>query len=101
VAATARIAVVFSEPLSHRTVQVKAREAELRAATEDDMPLLRRYRVSMEHEVGCLGYDGHVIQTMLSFRLDDVVAIRFSPVEALDQTPGPKAGTALPATSAA
>ncbi|MGO4394950.1 hypothetical protein AB4Z46_26700 [Variovorax sp. M-6] len=96
IAATGHIAVVFSEPLSHRTVQVKARRAELRAATEADHPLLRRYLRSMEYEVGCVGYDIPFVRAMLAFALDDVVAIRFSPTEAFDQTPGPKAGSALP-----
>ena len=100
VAATGCIAVVFSEPLSHRTVQVKAHEAELRAATEADVPLLQRYLASMEYEVGCVGYDAPFVRAMLGFRLDDVVAISFSPAEAFDQTPGPKAGTALPAAAA-
>ena len=97
IAATGHIAVVFSEPLSHRTVQVKAGRAELRAATEADEPLLRRYLRSMEHEVGCVGYDIPFVRAMLACRLDDLVAIRFNPTEAFDQTPGPKAGSALPA----
>lgn len=97
VAATGHVAVVFSEPLSHRTVQVKARRAELRAATDSDRPLLSRYLRSMEHEVGCVGYDAVFVRAMLAFDLDDVVAIRFTPTEAYDQTPGPKAGSALPA----
>ena len=97
IAATGHIAVVFSEPLSHRTVQVKAGRAELRAATEADEPLLRRYLRSMEHEVGCVGYDIPFVRAMLAFKLDDVVAIRFNPTAAFDQTPGPKAGSALPA----
>lgn len=96
VAATGQVAVVFSEPLSHRTVQVKARHAELRAAVECDAPRLRRYLRSMEHEIGNVGYDAPFVQAMLAFDLNDVVAIRFSPSEAYDQTPGPKAGSALP-----
>jgi len=97
IAATGHIAVVFSQPMSHRTVQVKARSAELRAAADSDRPLLGRYLRSMEEEVGCVGYDASFVQAMLAFELADVVAIRFSPSEAYDQTPGPKAGSALPA----
>jgi len=97
VAATGHVAVVFSEPMSHRTVQVKARDAVLRAAVDSDVPVLRRYLRSMEHEVGHVGYDAAFVQAMLGHRLDDVVAIRFYPDEAYDQTPGPKAGSALPA----
>ncbi|MDM0023955.1 hypothetical protein [Variovorax saccharolyticus] len=97
VAATGHIAVVFSQPISHRTVQVKARRAELRAAVESDRPLLGRYLRSMEDEVACVGYDARFVRAMLAFDLADVVAIRFTPTEAYDQTPGPRAGSALPA----
>lgn len=96
-AATGRIAVVFSEPLSHRTVQVKARAVDLREAVDSDLPLLQRYLRSMEHEVGCVGIDVPFVRAMLGYRLDDVVAVSFRPDEAFDQTPGPKAGSPLPA----
>jgi hypothetical protein len=101
IAATGHIAVVFSEPLSHRTVQVKSRKAELRAAGEEDLPVLRRYLASMEYELGLVRCDPSFVQTILAFRLDDLVAVRFNPSEAFDQTPGPKAGSALPASASA
>ena len=97
VAATGQIAVVFSEPMSHRTVQVKARDVELRSAVDSDAPVLQRYLRSMEHEIGNVGQSAAFVQAMLACRLDDVVAIRLRPSEAYDQTPGPKAGSALPA----
>jgi hypothetical protein len=99
IAATGNVAVVFSEPLSHRTVQLKARKAELRAADEGDLPVLRRYLASMEYELGLVGCDVPFVRTILSFRLAELVAVRFNPSEAFDQTPGPKAGSALPPTS--
>ena len=95
VAATGQVAVVFSEPLSHRTVQVKARSAEMRAAVEQDLPLLRRYLASMEREVACVGFDARFVRAMLACPLEDMVAIRFRPSEAFDQTPGPRAGSPL------
>jgi len=98
VAATGHVAVVFSEPLSHRTVQVKAKAAQLRAADDSDLPLLRRYLASMEREVACVGFDAVFVRAMLACRLEDTVAIRFAPSQAFDQTPGPRAGSALPAS---
>lgn len=94
-AATGQIAVVFSEPLSHRTVQVKARELRLRPADEADRPLLARYLASMEREVGRVGFDARFVRAMLAHRLEDTVAISFTPAQAFDQTPGPRAGTAV------
>ncbi|MET0541784.1 MAG: hypothetical protein ABWZ88_08515 [Variovorax sp.] len=95
VAATGQIAVVFSEPLSHRTVQVKSGDAALRNANAGDTPALQRYLASMENEIGAVGYDATFVGAMLGYRLDDVVAISFTPTSAFDQTPGPRAGSAL------
>ncbi|VTU32345.1 hypothetical protein H6CHR_03780 [Variovorax sp. PBL-H6] len=95
VAATGQIAVVFSEPLSHRTVQVKARAARMRAADESDLPLLRRYLASMEYEVRCVGFDARFVRAMLACPLEDMVAIHFRPAQGFDQTPGPRAGSPL------
>jgi hypothetical protein len=97
IASTGHIAVVFSEPESHRTVQVKARSARIRCAEPADAPLLARYLSAMEDEIQRVGYAPMFTRTMLSHQLDDVVAISFEPEQAFDQTPGPKAGAALPA----
>ncbi len=95
VAATGHVAVVFSEPATHRTVQVKSTRAELRNAEAADEPILARYLASMEHEIQRVGYAPHMTRAMLSHRLDDLVAISFEPEQAFDQTPGPKAGALL------
>lgn len=99
IAATGRIAVVFSEPTTHRTLQLKGTGINGRAATAQDQPALQRYLESMQFEICSIGYDAAVVRAMLAFRLDDVVAISFTPTEAFDQTPGPKAGTTLPAAA--
>jgi hypothetical protein len=95
VAATGHIAVVFSEPSSHRTVQVKATRASLRSAGPADQPALERYLASMEHEIQLVGYAPPLTRAMLAHQLEDVVAIAFSPEQAFDQTPGPRAGEVL------
>ncbi len=95
VAATGYIAAVFSEPATHRTVQVKATRAVLRNAEAADEPVLAAYRASMEHEIQRVGYAPELTRAMLAHRLEDVVAISFEPEQAFDQTPGPKAGARL------
>jgi hypothetical protein len=95
IAATGHVAAVFSEPSTHRTVQLKARRAVLRNATAADEPLLERYLVSMEHEIQQVGFGPHLTRAMLAHQLEDLVAISFEPEVAFDQTPGPKAGTRL------
>jgi hypothetical protein len=92
-AATGQIAVVFSEPSTHRTVQLKASGVDIRAAQEADRPALARYLASMEHEVQQAGFPPPLTRAMLAHRLEDLVAVRFSPQQAFDQTPGPRAGT--------
>jgi hypothetical protein len=96
VSATGFIAVVFSEPATHRTVQVKATRAKLRSADASDQPVLAAYLASMEHEIQLVGHPPALTRAMLAHRLDDLVAISFEPEHAFDQTPGSKAGARLP-----
>ncbi len=99
VAATDRLAVVFSEPSTHRTVQLKARGIRLREAGDPDEPALQRYLASMTVELGKVGIVPALVAAMLARQLDDVVALEFSPVEAFDQTPGPRAGQPMARTA--
>jgi hypothetical protein len=94
-ASTGHIAVVFSEPSTHRTLQLKASRVEMRNADEGDLPVLERYLRSMEHEVQKVGFGPPLTRAMLAHRLEDVVAVRFTPEQAFDQTPGPRAGATL------
>jgi hypothetical protein len=98
VAATDRLAVVFSEPSTHRTIQLKARGVRIREAGDVDEPVLQRYLASMTLELGRIGIDPALVAAMLSHRLDDVVALEFSPQEAFEQTPGPRAGQPMART---
>ena len=95
VASTGRVAVVFSEPHSHRTVQVKSAHARLREVTPDEAPALQRYLRAMQGELDRVGFSAEFAAAMLAHRLDDLSAIEFSPEHAYDQTPGPHAGQPL------
>ncbi|WP_332741463.1 hypothetical protein [Hydrogenophaga sp.] len=98
VARSGRLAVVFSQPSSHKTVQLKTRGARLREACEDDVPALQRYLRGMERELTLIGIGPVYARAMLAHRLDDVVAIEFEPELAFDQTPGSKAGQPIAGT---
>jgi len=89
------IAVVFSEPSTHRTIQLKASATEARRATPQDEPALQAYLLSMERELALVGIAAPMTRAMLSYALDDLVAVGFQPEQAFDQTPGPRAGLAL------
>jgi hypothetical protein len=103
-AATGRIAVVFSQPSTYRTLQVKADRVHMRPMIEADRPLLDRYLVAMEKELIEVGVEPHFTRAMLACTVGDVVAVEFEPQEAFDQTPGSRAGArigAQPAKAAA
>jgi len=95
VSATGSIAAVFSEPYSHRTVQVKATRATLRNAQAADEPVLARYLAAMERQVERVGLEPPLTRAMLAYRIEDLVAISFEPEQAFDQTPGATAGAPL------
>ncbi|TWO67805.1 hypothetical protein FN976_24540 [Caenimonas sedimenti] len=95
IAATGHIAVVFSEPSTHRTVQLKASRTVQRSAQPDDAPVLAAYLASMEREIQAVGFRPELTRAMLAHRLEDVVALTFTPEQAFEQTPGPRAGAPL------
>lgn len=99
IARTGRVAAVFSEPYSHRTVQVKATGARLREACPEDEPELQRYCKAMQGELGRIGFGPAFASAMLAYRLEDLSAVEFTPDQAFDQTPGPRAGQPLGAGS--
>lgn len=92
---TGMIAVVFSDPASHRTVQLKASAASIRPAETADEAVLERYLRSMERNLEQIGLHGPYARIMLQHKLEETLAVSFSPEQAFDQTPGPQAGRAL------
>lgn len=95
VARSGRVAVVFSEPDSHRSVQVKSERARVREANHEDVPGLQRYLTAMQGELARVGFGPDFAAAMLAHRVEDLSAIEFTPDQAFDQTPGPKAGQRL------
>jgi hypothetical protein len=93
--ANGQIAVVFSEPSSNRTLQFKGRDATIVPVEPGDETLVQTYVERFAEEIGGLGFPGKVARTMFDHRAEDLVAVRFTPTAAFDQTPGPKAGEAL------
>lgn len=95
VASTGRIAVVFSEPHSHHTVQVKSTAVRFREVGPADAPVLQRYLLAMQKELGGIGFGTAFVEAMLAHDFDDLTAVEFTPTQAFDQTPGPRAGFPL------
>jgi hypothetical protein len=94
-AATDAIAVVFSEPASHRTLQLKGRAVAIAPPQRSDAALMARYRDAMVAEICPLGYAEALIRAMFSCPFEDALAVAFEPTHAFTQTPGPTAGQLL------
>jgi hypothetical protein len=95
VRANGRIAVVFSEPHTHRTVQLKGEDAVAEGLIDGDRARIERYRDAFTAELGALGYSPLFTRTLLDCSGGEVVAVSFTPAAAFSQTPGPKAGAPL------
>jgi len=95
IAASRRIAVVFSQPSTHRTIQLKGTDA-ARAGVEDgDRALIERCAEGFGADLAAAGYGEGLADLLLDAEPGDVVAVSFSPSAAFNQTPGPGAGRPL------
>lgn len=89
------VAVAFSEPGTHRTIQLKGVDAGAMDATADDVLQAALYCDSFAHELSHLGFDVEMVRTLLCCAPHDMARITFTPNAAFSQTPGPNAGQAL------
>lgn len=90
-----RIAVVFSRPSTHRTLQLKAEDARVRPVRPEEVRVVERHVEAFACEIEPLGHSRGQARVLLLCAEDDLVAIDFVPNAAFEQTPGPKAGTPL------
>lgn len=95
VRANGAIAVVFSQPSTHRTVQLKGTDAAAAELTKDDVQVLGAYRQKFIAELESIGFSEPFTRALLACPAGDVVAVGFTVAAAFVQTPGPKAGTPL------
>lgn len=89
------VAVVFSEPSSHRTVQLKGSDAAECAVATDDRDAIAAYASAFDAELARIGFGGGYARTLLAHDPDDLVALRFTADQGFLQTPGPRAGEPL------
>jgi hypothetical protein len=94
--ANGQIAVVFSEPTSHRTLQVKGDDAVVAPCGTADAELAERTAQGFAAEIGQLGLSADVARTILAHQ-NDLLAVHFTVAAAFEQTPGPSAGEPLAA----
>ena len=89
------IAVVFSEPGTHRTIQLKGSDAVLEPLAAGDTERVARWSDGFVAGLAALGYNGPMVRTFLWCDPARLVAVSFAPQAAFEQTPGPQAGMPL------
>lgn len=95
-ARSGRVAVVFSEPPTHRTFQIKGRGAQVQPLAEGDPARVAAYRAAFVQCLVPLGFTEPLVRALLDCRDEELVALTFIPVAVFNQTPGAQAGAPLP-----
>lgn len=95
VGSSGTVAVVFSKPSTHVTIQLKAAGARIAPARASEVRLLDRYVGAFGDEVEPLGHSREMVRNLLWCDAADLCTITFSPQAIFLQTPGPRAGELL------
>ncbi|MDD3447811.1 MAG: hypothetical protein PHF72_02105 [Gammaproteobacteria bacterium] len=91
-AETGALAVVFSRPSTHMTIQLKGRCTGSAPASAADREVVEAYRATFIEELASLGYPPGFARAMVPPAATEWVAVGFAPETLYDQTPGPHAG---------
>ena len=91
---TGTVAVVFSQPSTHRTIQLKGVDAAVVPTTAADRRISDRHLDSWITDIVAVGFGEEFARAVRGRAEGGLVAIRFTPTAAFEQTPGPAAGPA-------
>jgi len=91
IAANGMIAVVLSQPSTHKTIQLKGTDARIVPVTAADRAAAQQHLHDWSEDLGRIGY-GAAFSAALHGGTGPLAAIRFTPTAAFQQTPGPDAG---------
>jgi hypothetical protein len=89
------VAVVFSQPSSHRTVQLKGSDACERAPEAEDFAAMNAYAAALDAELSGIGFGNGYARALIAHAPGDVVGVCFTVSDGYLQTPGPRAGERL------
>lgn len=95
-AATGRVAIVLTQPTTHRSIQLKGHDARVAPAPPDAAALVDRHIAAFARELAAIGYGDAFTRALCAHNPADLVAVSFTPDAGFDQTPGPRAGEPLP-----
>jgi hypothetical protein len=89
------VAVVFSQPSTHQTIQIKGDDATVGALADGDVARVAAYADALVRDLQTLGYTEEFGRALVGFDPADLVTVSFTPNAAFRQTPGPNAGAPL------
>jgi hypothetical protein len=89
------IAVVFSQPSTHRTIQLKGTDAAPVRAQASDRRLVAAHREAWISDLVGIGYSRAFAEALWGRPPEALTAVAFTPIAAFQQTPGPAAGQPL------
>lgn len=95
VKANGAIAVVFSEPPTHRTIQLKGKDARITDPDDDAWTIVEKHNEEFAQSLLPIGFTREFTHALLACPESELIGISFSPDAAFSQTPGPKAGENL------
>lgn len=93
------IAVVFTEPSTHRTLQIKGDDATLESPTPADLAIVASSREAFAADILPLGFSREFTGRLFAMEPADAVVVTFTPQTVFQQTPGPQAGAPLERSS--
>lgn len=94
-AAGSAIAVTFTLPSTHRSIQLKGWGVRIERATSEDLEATAVNSAGFRSELVRSGYDEAFASAYTTYEPDELVAAVFVPVAAFTQTSGPGAGAEL------
>ncbi|MCX7052618.1 MAG: hypothetical protein NTU56_00200 [Proteobacteria bacterium] len=94
IATNGLIAVVFSQPSTHRTIQLKGSDARITRVTGADRGIAQRHLRAWVQDLQLIGYAADFARAVRG-EAPDLVAVTFTLAAAYLQTPGPAAGQRL------
>jgi hypothetical protein len=93
--ASRRVAVVFSRPSTHETIQIKGDDAAVGGLADGDLARIAACADALVRDLQTLGFGEAFGRALVDFGPDDLIAVDFTPKAAFRQTPGPDAGAPL------
>ena len=89
------VSLVLVAPTSFRALHLKGRDAVVESGDPQYRPLVEERRQSFQRQLDFYGFPPDFTRAWYSIDDVEVMAIRFTPTSAWNQTPGPGAGAAV------